>query len=87
MFSRQYTCCFKLKIINTMDAVRCYSCNNVVAKYYTAFAKMRAFDQIPVCECFEILNIKRYCCRRMFLGCLNDHDDHDDNKPLKKLNN
>lgn len=49
-----------------MFSVRCYTCNAVVAHKrasYDALAKTH-----EVVECFDKLEIRRMCCRRMFLG-------------------
>ena len=51
--------------------VRCFSCNYVICSKYNKY-KLLQLDDIPVKEIFEQLNIKRYCCRRMFLS----HNDN-----------
>ena len=47
--------------------IRCFSCNKVVGQYEEKY-KMLIQDGKSSKEALDALNIKRYCCRRMFLG-------------------
>ncbi len=48
-----------------MQPVRCFSCNAVVKS--VQYKKLIQSGYQPN-EVFEILNVQRYCCRRMLLG-------------------
>lgn len=47
--------------------IRCFSCNKVVGQYEEKYKKLIQDGNTPK-EVLDSLNIKRYCCRRMFLG-------------------
>lgn len=50
-----------------MFPVRCYTCNSLVADLYITYDKM--VKSGSTCqEALEATNVKRMCCRRMFLG-------------------
>ena len=53
--------------------VRCFSCSKVLAhheKTYTGLVESKVNPE----EIFKILRVKRYCCKRMFLGYVNIQD-------------
>jgi DNA-directed RNA polymerases I, II, and III subunit RPABC5 len=50
--------------------VRCFTCNKTLSQYYNTYKELTE-SNVPIKDVFEILKIKRYCCRRMFLGHVN----------------
>ena len=46
--------------------VRCFSCNNVISKYYLDFLKVKKDDK-DLKKFFDDNDIMHYCCRRMLL--------------------
>lgn len=50
-----------------MFPIRCFSCNKVVGRYELRYNEMVAKGMTPA-QVLNKLNIRRYCCRRMFLG-------------------
>ena len=58
--------------------VRCFTCNKVIAHLYEDYIKLtkerkeqnelQETDKTAECEVLDELKLKRYCCRRMFLG-------------------
>ena len=46
--------------------VRCFSCNNVISKYYLDFLKVKKDDK-DLRKFFDDNDIMHYCCRRMLL--------------------
>jgi len=53
--------------------VRCFTCNKVIGQYELKFEKMLK-DNVPMDEILKTFNMKRWCCRRMFLGYVNITD-------------
>ena len=49
-----------------MFPVRCFTCNNVIGGRWKKYKEISNNKSIK--DAFTELNIKRYCCRRMFLG-------------------
>lgn len=47
--------------------VRCFSCGFPVAEYYDEYKNLIANGKTPK-DAMNTLQIKRYCCRRMFLA-------------------
>lgn len=47
--------------------IRCFTCGKCIGQFETRFFTMRDEGKDAL-EIFEMLNINRYCCRRMFLG-------------------
>ena len=45
---------------------RCFSCNKIIGDIWEEFDKMKA-KQISFKDICKELDIKRYCCKRMFL--------------------
>lgn len=61
--------------------VRCFTCNKVIAHLYEDYLKLIVEkkdnklkmeddedSKTPECQALDELRLKRYCCRRMFLG-------------------
>jgi DNA-directed RNA polymerase I, II, and III subunit RPABC5 len=57
--------CFK--IISKMIPIRCFSCNKIIANKWEKYVSLLESGMTPV-DAFKILNVVRYCCKRMFLG-------------------
>lgn len=47
--------------------VRCYSCNKIIANKWELF-KSKIEEGVSHEESFKLVGLKRYCCKRMFLG-------------------
>ena len=47
--------------------VRCYTCNAVLAHLHPVYEREAQRGGTPQ-EFFEVRGIRRFCCRRMFLG-------------------
>ena len=47
--------------------IRCFTCGNVIANKYSEYSKRVKAGEDPA-EVMDSLNIKRYCCRRMFVS-------------------
>jgi DNA-directed RNA polymerase subunit N len=50
-----------------MIPVRCFSCNNLIAHKYKKWLVLKQ-QEVPEDKIFKILNIRRYCCKRMFIS-------------------
>ncbi len=48
--------------------VRCFSCGQVVADKWEEYDKRVNKDDEDAAKVLDEMNVKRYCCRRMFLG-------------------
>jgi DNA-directed RNA polymerase I, II, and III subunit RPABC5 len=53
--------------------VRCFTCNKVVACFEESFNSL-IDEGKTIGDALNLLNIRRYCCRRMFLGYVNNID-------------
>ena len=51
-----------------MFPVRCFSCNKVIGPLWDEYKRLKDEANMEVKDIFEILGLKRYCCRRMMLG-------------------
>ncbi len=51
-----------------MIPVRCFSCGQVVADRWEEYAKRINVDKEEPGKVLDSMGIKRYCCRRMFIG-------------------
>ena len=51
-----------------MMPVRCFSCGAVVADKWEEFDKRVNRDKEDAGKVLDDLGVKRYCCRRMFIG-------------------
>ena len=49
--------------------VRCFTCGNIIADKYEDFSNRLNSGEDPA-EIMDSLNVKRYCCRRMFVSCV-----------------
>ncbi|MDR2830436.1 MAG: DNA-directed RNA polymerase subunit N [Methanobrevibacter sp.] len=49
-----------------MIPIRCMSCGKPVSAYFEEFQARKAEGETPQ-DVFDDMNIKRYCCRRMFI--------------------
>jgi DNA-directed RNA polymerase subunit N len=49
--------------------VRCFTCGNIIADKYEDFSNRIKSGEDPA-EIMDSLNVKRYCCRRMFVSCV-----------------
>jgi DNA-directed RNA polymerase I, II, and III subunit RPABC5 len=47
--------------------IRCFSCNKVVGQYEEKYKKLLEEGKSSK-EALDLIGMKRYCCRRMFLG-------------------
>ena len=47
--------------------IRCFTCGNVIANKYGEYSSRIKGGEDPA-EVMDSLNIKRYCCRRMFVS-------------------
>lgn len=47
--------------------VRCFTCGRPIAQDYENYKKLLKEGKSPA-EALDILGIKRYCCRRMFIS-------------------
>ncbi len=54
--------------------VRCITCNKVIAQYESSYTRRVDRGEKPGAV-LDSMNIKRYCCRRMFLTYVNVIDD------------
>ncbi|MCX8205773.1 MAG: DNA-directed RNA polymerase subunit N [Candidatus Micrarchaeota archaeon] len=50
-----------------MFPVRCFTCGAVVADKYEEYKKRTENGETPK-DVLDSLGVQRYCCRRMFLG-------------------
>ena len=57
-----------------MIPVRCWSCGKVIAHVYEQYKQAVAGGEDPQ-STLDDLGIKRYCCRRMFVGQVDLIDD------------
>lgn len=57
-----------------MIPVRCWSCGKVIAHVYEQYKRAVDGGQDPQ-STLDDLGIKRYCCRRMFVGHVDLIDD------------
>ena len=56
-----------------MIPVRCFTCNKVVANKYNTYLALQK-EGMDNKEIFEKIGFTRYCCKRMFLGNIDDDD-------------
>ena len=54
--------------------VRCWSCGKVVAHLYKNYTERTTAGEDPE-EVLDDLKLRRYCCRRMFVGHIDLIDD------------
>jgi DNA-directed RNA polymerase subunit N len=47
--------------------VRCFTCGNLVADKYAEYSNRVQVGEDPA-KVMDSLNVKRYCCRRMFVS-------------------
>lgn len=47
--------------------IRCFTCGNLIANKYGEYSNRVKAGEDPA-EIMDSLNIKRYCCRRMFVS-------------------
>jgi DNA-directed RNA polymerase subunit N len=47
--------------------VRCFTCNKIIGQYEERYTKELAKGS-DIKETLDSFGLKRYCCRRMFLG-------------------
>ncbi len=50
-----------------MFPVRCYTCNSFISSHYEEYTR-RVSNEEQKKDILDSLDIKRICCRRMFLG-------------------
>lgn len=48
--------------------VRCFTCNKVISQYWKEYSLRTTEKDEKPADVLDNLHIKRYCCRRMFLG-------------------
>lgn len=71
-----------------MMPVRCFTCNKVIANKEEKYKSMLK-QGLKKKEVLDLLNMNRYCCRRMFLGHVDITDQllHYSNDINNKNNN
>ena len=47
--------------------IRCFTCGNLIANKYNEYSSRVKAGEDPA-DVMDALNIKRYCCRRMFVS-------------------
>ena len=47
--------------------VRCYSCNKIIANKWEKYKSLLKDGKTSI-DAFAEIGIRRYCCKRMFLG-------------------
>jgi len=47
--------------------VRCFTCGNLIADKYAEYSNRVKAGEEPA-KVMDSLNVKRYCCRRMFIS-------------------
>jgi len=57
-----------------MIPVRCFTCGKVIANAWELFVKM-VNEGISIQKALDDLKIKRYCCRRMFMGTVDNFNE------------
>lgn len=55
--------------------IRCFSCGQVVANKYDEYVRLVNIEKKTPQEALDILNVKKYCCRRMLLTHVDVIDD------------
>jgi len=55
-----------------MIPVRCFTCGKVIGDKWENYKSITENGKTPV-NAFEILGLKRYCCKRMILGYVDLH--------------
>jgi len=50
-----------------LTSVRCFTCGKLVADKYSEYSNRVKAGEDPA-KAMDSLNIKRYCCRRMFVS-------------------
>lgn len=50
-----------------MIPVRCFSCNKIIGNKWETY-KARLESGKSASDAFEEIGLRRYCCKRMFLG-------------------
>jgi len=55
--------------------IRCFSCGQVIADKYDEYIKLTIVDKKTEKEALDILNVTKYCCKRMFLSHVESIDD------------
>lgn len=46
--------------------IRCFTCGKLISHLHKTYELMLT-DKVPIKDALDKLNVKRYCCRRMFL--------------------
>jgi DNA-directed RNA polymerase subunit N len=54
--------------------IRCFTCGNLVADKWEEFARRAKMGEKPG-SILDDLGLKRYCCRRMFIGHVDAIDE------------
>lgn len=47
--------------------IRCFSCNKVIGNKWETYNSQLELGN-SIIDTFAVINIRRYCCKRMFLG-------------------
>jgi len=55
--------------------IRCFSCGQLVADKYDEYLKLINEDKKTPNDALDILGVKKYCCRRMFLSHVESIDE------------
>lgn len=55
--------------------VRCFSCGQVIADKYDKYVKLIKDEKKTPDQALDILGVKKYCCRRMYLSHVDLVDD------------
>jgi DNA-directed RNA polymerase subunit N len=54
--------------------IRCFTCGKVIGQYYDEYNRRTQAGEDPK-KVLDDMNIKRYCCRRMFLSHVETIDE------------
>ena len=57
-----------------MIPVRCFTCNKVIANMHNTYLEMQK-EGLSNEEIFKKIGFTRYCCKRMFLGHIDENMD------------
>lgn len=49
--------------------VRCFTCGNLIADKFAEYSNRVKAGEDPA-KVMDLLNLKRYCCRRMFISSI-----------------
>jgi DNA-directed RNA polymerase subunit N len=72
-----------------MLPIRCFSCNKILGCYNETFENYKKQNPEKLVDFFNDMNIKRYCCRKIFLTHIDiyqyPNDFHHENIVCKSI--